>query len=152
MENRIKSLNLLQYVFCLAFLLIFLFASLGSIQIDLDIQYIRAPENGFSGDIAVNLNFGIVGKLVMIGILAAELIVIHIPKFKTATLAIVLCAVRSLPFLWFAALDVLFSFQKNDSFMIHVTVFDYLLLLLCVASQVCHGIHHKDLVTQTKYV
>lgn len=145
--KQIKILNILQYIFIAAYLLIALFCSLGTFEIDMNIQFIKAPDNGFSGNFETDLNFDVSGKIVF-GILAiCELVLLHVPKVKFSSLNIFICSVRALPSLIncvFALLSVVFGGIISTN----LTVFCYLMLLLCVASMTCHIINRKNLMCQ----
>lgn len=141
--KQIKLLNVLQCSFILAYLLILLFGSLGTFQIDLDIQYIRAPENGFYGDITTSLDFGVFEKILITCILIAELILFHVHKIKMAILNIILCAIRTIPSLVHILIVLLAIFSEGNVFSIDITIFVYLLLFLCIGSLICHVLNFK---------
>lgn len=125
-----------------------LFCSLGTFQIDMDIQYIKAPENGFYGNFEVSLNFDVLGKIFFGCLTIFEIILLNIPKIKFATLNILICSIRTLPSLLYGLTALLLVFSKGDTISINVTVFGYLMLLLCVASLICHIRNRIALVYQ----
>ena len=148
MIKQFKAFNVLQYVFIVAYLFIMLFCSLGTLHMDMDIYYIKAPENGFYGDFDASLNFDVVGKMFFTVISIVELILLHFSKLKLASLNIVLCSIRTLPSLLYCLTALLLVFSNGDTVSISVTVFGYVMLLLCVASLICHIKNRLELVHQ----
>ena len=125
-----------------------LFCSLGTFQIDMDIQYIKAPENGFDGNFEASLNFDVLAKIFFGCLTILEIILLNIQKIKLASLNILICSIRTFPSLLYGLTALLLVFSKGDTISINVTVFGYLMLLLCVASLICHIRNRIALVYQ----
>ena len=139
----IKRLQVAQYVLIVAYVLILLFCSMGSICIDMGIQYIRAPDSGVSGPMTVDLDYDATGKIGIVVMAALELLLLHSPKVKMASLRIAVCVVRLFPSAVFGLLALLGVIDRGTMITVDVTVFAYLLLLLCMASLVVH-VKHRD--------
>lgn len=141
----IKRLRVAQYILIVTYLLIMLFCSLGSVQMHMDIQYIRAPDNGFDGDMSASLDFDVPMKIVLTAIAVLEMALLHNPTEKKAKWSTALCVVRLIPSALHGVFVLLSAIDKTGMFTANVTAFGYLLLLLCVASLVTHKLQRKQL-------
>lgn len=141
----IKRLRVVPYVLIVAYLLIVWLCPLGAAEMHMDIQYIRAPDNGFYGDAYISLDFDVSMKIALTVIAVIEALLLHNPTEKKAKWSNILCWVRSIPEILYGALALLVVMLKTDEIIVNITVFGYLLLLLCVASLVAHKLRRKQL-------
>ena len=144
MVNAQKQLRLWQTLCILAYILIIALAHLGTASLDMDIVYVMAPMDGHDPSFTADLTLDVSEKLLLIGITVVEFLLFCTPKHGLKTCGAILCAIRALPTMFPLFLGLLSLIFRGDMLEVDLTVFTYLVALLCVASFICHIINRKQ--------